>query len=262
MTILVTNDDGISSEGLWALARELTRVAPVAIVAPDKEKSSIGTAVTLRWPIRVDRVESAIAKVDAYSVTGTPSDCIILASTMLKGKIDMVVSGINHGANLGDDVLISGTVAAAMQGYLRGFHSLAVSVEGLDNHRVDSAAKLAALLSQWVGDNCGSDKVFLNVNVPNLPLAEIKGINITRLSSGTHIDIAREENDGEPRYYRLVRHRTDKVSDDRTDVWAIEQGIISITPLHTSLLRRPTPMIPVSLCSSLFQDLHNNHHPA
>ncbi len=254
MTILVTNDDGILAEGLWALVKELKSIAPVVVVAPDREQSAIGTAVTMYQPLRVHRVKSVVAEVDTYAVAGTPSDCVILGLSMLaRNKIDMVVSGINHGPNLGDDVLISGTVAAALQGYLRGLHTLAISA--VDSRWLDTAARLAALLSKWISTNSLPGKVFLNVNVPDLPPAEIKGVKITRLASGTHTDVVRERNDGKRKYYWLVRHKTDKVADNQTDVWAVEQSNISITPLHADLLNRSAPAIPDNLPCDLLLGL-------
>ena len=141
MRILVTNDDGIFAEGLWVLAKELNKIGQVIVAAPDREQSAIGTAVTLYRPLKVHQVKPLVTGVDAYAIGGTPSDCVILAlSKLIENKVDIVVSGINQGANLGDDVLISGTVAAALQGYLRGLHALAISLETVDGHCLDTAA--------------------------------------------------------------------------------------------------------------------------
>ncbi len=263
MTILVTNDDGIFAEGLWVLVKELKNIAQVVVVAPDREQSAIGTAVTLRQPLRVYRVRPLVPEVDTYSVEGTPSDCVILALGMLvRNKVNMVVSGINQGVNLGDDVLISGTVAAALQGYLRGLPALAISVEAVDSYYLDTAARSAALLAKWIDSKALTDKIFLNVNLPNLPLAKIRGVKITRLASGTHTDAVAEGNDGKRKYYWLVRHKTDNAADNQTDVWAVEQGNISITPLHADLLNRSTPTIPVNLCSDLLQGLQKDRELA
>jgi 5'-nucleotidase len=256
MTILVTNDDGIFADGLWVLVRALKSIARVVVVAPDREQSAIGTAVTLHQPLRVQRVKPVVPEVDTYSVEGTPGDCVILGlSLLVKDKVDMVVSGINQGANLGDDILISGTVGAALQGYLRGLSALAVSAEAVDGHCLDTAARLAALLARWIGSNALSGNVFLNVNLPNLPLAGIRGVEITHLASGTHTDTAEEGNDGKRKYYWLVRSRTGKTTKNQTDIWALEQGNISITPLHTSWLNRSAPNIPADLGSALLRQL-------
>ncbi len=259
MTILVTNDDGILAEGLRVLANELKKIAHVVVVAPDREQSAIGTAVTLRQPLRVRRVRPVVPEVDTYSVEGTPSDCVILAlSTLVEDKIGMVVSGINQGANLGDDVFISGTVAAALQGYFRSLHALAISVEAVSSHYLNTAAGLATQLVKWLDSSAVPNNVFLNVNLPDLPLAEIKGVKVTRLASQTHIDTAREGNDGKGKYYWLVRHRADKSADNQTDMWAIGQGYISITPLHAQLFNRSAPAIPGNLSSDLLQGLRQN----
>jgi len=172
MKILVTNDDGIFAEGLWILVKELRSIARVVVVAPDREQSAIGTAVTLRQPLRVQKVRSMVPEIETYSVEGTPADSVILAlGKLVKDKIDLVVSGINHGANLGDDVLISGTVGAALQGYLRGLPALAISVTLGDNLHLDNAAKLATVLAKKIESNALPTSILLNVNLPNLPLA-------------------------------------------------------------------------------------------
>ena len=256
MKILVTNDDGIFAAGLWALVKELKNIAQVIVVAPEGERSAIGTAVTLRQPLRVQKVEPLVPGIEAYSINGTPSDSAILALTKLaKNRVDLVISGINQGPNLGDDVLISGTVGAAIQGYLHGFPALAISVDSWDGLHLDSAAKLAALLAKKVGSNTFSTNIFLNVNLPNLALAEIKGVKITRLASESHIDTVDERHDGAQEYYWLLRQRVNKDGDGNTDISAIKQGNISITPLHTELFQRSAPPIPDSLCSELFHEL-------
>lgn len=256
MKILVTNDDGVFTDGLRALVKELTKIAHVVVVAPDREQSAVGTAVTLHQPLRVRRVRAVIPEVDTYSVEGTPSDCVILAlSTLVEDRIGMVVSGINQGANLGDDVFISGTVAAALQGYFRGLHALAVSVDAVNSQYVYTAAGLATLLVKWLDSSTVLDNVFLNINLPDLPLAEVKGIKVTCLASQTHIDTAKEGNDGKRKYYWLVRHRADKATDIQTDMWALGQGYISITPLHTHLFNKQAPAIPTNFSSDLLQGL-------
>ena len=257
MKILVTNDDGISARGLWTLVAELKSIAQVVVAAPDRERSAIGTAVTLHQPLRVTKVQPIVPEVETYSVEGTPADSVILAlSKLIKDRVDLVVSGINHGPNLGDDVLISGTVGAALQGYLRDFPALALSIDSVDSLHLDSAAKLAALLAQKIEAVTPARNIFLNVNLPDLPLAKIKGIKITHLASKTHIDTAEEEHDEKGVYYRLVRRKLNKDNHRRTDIWAIEQGIISITALHANLSRKPSSLpINDGFCSDLFLEL-------
>jgi len=224
MEILVTNDDGIFAPGLWRLARELQKIARVVVVAPDREQSALGTAVTLRQPLRVQKVRPLLPEVETYSVEGTPADSILLAlGKLLKNKIDLVVSGINSGPNLGDDVLISGTVGAALMGHLRGFPALAISIAAIDNLYLDNAARLAALLAKKVATGSLPGNTFLNVNLPSLPLEKIKGIKITKLASKSHIDTVEEGHDGRKAYYWLVRQQINNDADKKTDIWAIEQ---------------------------------------
>ncbi len=260
MKILVTNDDGIFAQGLWILVKELKSIAQVVVAAPDREQSAIGTAVTLRQPLRAQKMRPVVPGVETYSVEGTPADSVILALDKLaKGKIDLVVSGINHGSNLGDDVLISGTVGAALQGYLHGLPAVAISVAFGDNLHLDNAARLAALLAKKIDTNALPTNTFLNVNLPNLPLTEIKGAKVTRLASESHTDTVEESHDGRRTYYWLIRQGINKDTDKKTDIWAIEQGNISITPLHTSLLNKPSPPIPKNLCSDLLRELREQY---
>ncbi len=257
MKILVTNDDGIFAQGLWVLAKELRNIAPVVVVAPDRELSGTGTAVTLRQPLRVQKVRPVVIGVEAYSVEGTPADSVILAlGKLIKSKIDLVVSGINPGPNLGDNVLLSGTVGAALQGYQHGLPAIAISVSAVENHHLDSAAKLAMLFAKRIGSGALPADVFLNINLPDLPLAEIAGIEITEISDRTCIDTIEEGDDGRRKYYWLARRTMNKNAPEKTDVSTIERGYISVTPLHTCLFNRPS-LIPDNLCSDLFQELRS-----
>src|SRR3972149_5615502 len=141
MHIVVTNDDGIASEPLWALVSELRKAADVTVVAPDGERSAIGTAVTLFQPLHAEKATPPVAGVTAYAVDGSPSDCVILALGLLApGKVDMVLSGINPNLNLGEDVHISGTVGGALQGYFRGLPAIAISAPPGSRPGLDSAA--------------------------------------------------------------------------------------------------------------------------
>ncbi len=258
MKILVTNDDGILSEGLWILARELKNIAEVTVVAPDRELSAIGTAVTLRQPLRIQKVRPLVPKVEAYSIDGTPSDSVILAlGKLVRDRVDMVVSGINQGSNLGEDVYISGTVSAALQGYLRGFPAIAISAPYENKQSPGIAAGVAAILAKKIGDTSLPTRLFLNVNMPDLPLAEITGVKITRLASESHLNTVEEGNRGRQKYYWLVRQRISETTDSGTDVWAIERGNISITPLYFNRADRPPHHMLNSLCSDILQQLHN-----
>jgi 5'-nucleotidase len=256
MKILVTNDDGIFAQGLWTLVGELRKIAQVIVVAPDKEQSAIGTAVTLRQPIRIREVKPLVPEVETYAVEGTPADSVILAlGALIKGKPDLVISGINQGLNLGDDVHISGTVGAALQGYLHGFHALAISTDRENHLYLDIGAKLAALLARKITSNSLPANVFLNINLPNLPLTQIRGAQITRLASESHINTVAEEDDSQGKYYRLIRQRLSTAGDDKIDIGAIEQGKISITPLYNHLTNKLSLSLLEHLCADLVEEL-------
>ncbi len=175
MKILVTNDDGILAEGLWTLVKELQNIAQVVVVAPDREQSAIGTAVTLSQPLRAQRVRPMVPEVEAYAVQGTPADSVILAlEKLFKNEIALVISGINQGLNLGNDVLISGTVGAALQGYLRGLPALAISMAPTDNLYLDGAAKIASMLAEKIGY-----PVVMKVVSPDaIHKSEVKGVMV------------------------------------------------------------------------------------
>jgi len=253
--ILVTNDDGIFADGLWALGKELKNMAQVVVAAPDRELSAIGTAVSLHQPVRARKVAPVVAGVESYAVEGTPADCVILAlGKLVKDGIELVISGINRGANLGDDVLISGTVGAALQGSLHGLPALAISVALGDNLYFGDAAKFAALLARKIDSQVLPANICLNVNLPNLPREKIKGVEITYPASRSHTDTIEERYDGKRPYYWFVRQRVNQPIDEKTDTWALEQGNISITPLLTSQVNKPSPPIPESFCSDLFYE--------
>jgi len=256
MNILVTNDDGILAPGLWSLVSELKQIGHITVAAPDREQSAQGTAVTLRHPLRVQRVKPLLAGVETYAIEGTPSDSVILAmGKLIPGRIDLVVSGVNAGPNLGDDVLISGTVGAALQGYLRGATAIAVSVESFESRYRDNAARLAALITGKIADDTLPGHLFLNVNLPDLPLGSTGRIRVTGLASRSHIDTVKEGHDGKKAYYWLIRQKIDRDAGENTDIHAIEQGDISITPLHQELLNKPLPGITDRLCAELLASL-------
>ena len=253
MKILVTNDDGIFADGLRALVRELKSIADIVVVAPDRELSAMGASVSLHQPVRARKVAPVASGVESYAVEGTPADCVILAlGKLAKDEIDLVISGINRGANLGDDVLISGTVGAALQGSVHGLPALAISVAVGDNLYLDDAAKFAALLARRIESGVIPPNTCLNVNLPNLPREEINGVKLTYPASKSHTDTVEERYNGKRQYYWFVRQRVNKPVDEKTDTWTIEQGNISISPLLTA--SKPSPPIPDSLCSDLFHE--------
>jgi 5'-nucleotidase len=208
MKILATNDDGIRAESLWVLVEELRKVVPVVVIAPDSERSAIGTAVSLFRPLQVREFASPFPDVTAWETDGTPSDCVILGHGKIVPDIAMVVSGINPGPNYGEDVFISGTVGAAMQGFTRGLPALAVSTSSFSAGRESlvAGAKAAAVLVRRIAKE-GFPRIFLNLNVPDLPLEKVAGIKLTSLARSSHINTVTEDNGGPVRQYRLTRER-------------------------------------------------------
>jgi 5'-nucleotidase len=236
LTILVTNDDGIHARGLWALVEALKEVDKVVVVAPDREQSAVGTSVTLHQPLRAKEIKPLVEGVKTYSVEGTPGDCVILGlGYLIEDEVSLVAAGINEGANLGDDVLISGTVAAAFQGHLNGMPSIAISVGALEDIHTEPAARLAALLARRIEAHPILKETLLNINLPNLPLDQIEGIEVTRLGRRSYRDVIQEGHDGKRTYYWIVRGKAQWQYEEGTDVWALSKHRISITPLHADL---------------------------
>ena len=232
MKILVSNDDGVYSEGLWTLVRELTKIAKVSVVAPDRDQSGSGTSITLRHPLRMINIKPPVDGVDAYSVEGTPADSVILALRLvLKEGVDLVVSGINEGPNLGDDVYVSGTVSAALQGFFYGIPALAFSIAAFGDLHFDVAAKLARLMGSEIVDKGSPGRILLNVNLPNLPQDKLEGIEITRLGERKYVDRIEPGHDGKRQYHWIMRGKPEWKSASGTDVWALEKNKISVTPL-------------------------------
>jgi 5'-nucleotidase len=255
MKILVTNDDGIKAEGLWAMVGELSKIAEITVVAPDGERSAIGTAVTLFQPLHVEKVAAPVDGVTAYAIDGSPSDCVILAlGNLIKEGADMVVSGVNPNLNLGEDVYISGTVGAAMQGYFRGLPALAVSAPPGSQYGLFTGARVVAILAQKMVAERPA-KIFLNVNVPDLLFESVKGVRITRLARASHINSVEENETGAYKQYQLVRERLPAAGSDGTDIQAVTQGDISLTPLYTSLLDKPPQRLLKKLQSELLNAL-------
>jgi 5'-nucleotidase len=266
MKILVTNDDGIHAESLWALVRELHKVAEVVVFAPDAERSAIGTAVSLFKPLHVQEFKSPVSGVTAFSTDGTPSDCVILGHGKLVTGLDMVVSGINPGPNYGEDVYISGTVGAAMQAYTRGLPALAVSVTypstskpapgvllPVNKYAIEAGARVAAVLVQRIAA-AGLPHVFLNLNVPDLPLEKVGALQVTRLAHSSHINTVTEDNVGPVKQYRMVRERIAAASRPGTDIHAVMAGNMSLTPLFMSLFEKPPQSLLKKLADGLLND--------
>ncbi|WP_336989254.1 5'/3'-nucleotidase SurE [Aeromonas hydrophila] len=227
MRILVSNDDGVHAEGIRALSEALAACGEVIVVAPDRNRSGASHSLTLEVPLRV----TCIAETGYHAVKGTPTDCVHLAvNELVRPEPDMVVAGINHGANLGDDVIYSGTVAAATEGRHLGFPSLAISLVG-KTHFATAAHYAAQLVRGMMVHPLPADQI-LNVNVPDLPLDQIKGIRVTRLGNRHRAEsvICSEDPRGQPIYW-IGPPGSQQDAGEGTDFAAIEQGYVSITPL-------------------------------
>ncbi|MEQ1655986.1 MAG: 5'/3'-nucleotidase SurE [Nitrospira sp.] len=229
MRILVTNDDGIDSPGLTALAEALKAIGEVWVVAPDRERTAVAHAVTLHKPLRLHRLAPR-----TFSVNGTPVDCVNLALLKVMPKPPaIVVSGINKGVNLGDDVLYSGTVSAAMEGTILGIPSIAVSQEGRETFRFPVAADYAARIVRQVLAQGLPDETLLNVNVPNRALRAIKGVRVTCLSRRRfHNPIIEKLDPHGRKYYWIAGTRVSWSRSKNADHEALEQGRVSVTPIH------------------------------
>ena len=234
MKILVSNDDGYLATGIIALAEALERVADVVVVAPDRNRSAASSSLTLDRPLRVAKVSQ-----NRYRVDGTPSDCVHLALTgFLDYEPDLVVSGINHGANLGDDVIYSGTVAAALEGRFLGLPTIAVSLVGRRFDHFDTAARVASELVEKIERAGLASDVVLNVNVPDRPYDELRGVRATRLGFRHKAEQILKDSDpyGRPIYW-VGPAGTGQDAGEGTDFHAIEEGAASVTPLRVDLTR-------------------------
>ncbi|MDP3268667.1 MAG: 5'/3'-nucleotidase SurE [Legionella sp.] len=232
MKILVSNDDGVMAPGIIMLAKELATIAQVEVVAPDRNRSGASNSLTLTRPLTVRKLENGY-----YSVEGTPTDCVHLALTgFLEPTFDIVVSGINDGANLGDDILYSGTVAAAMEGRYLGLPAIAISMVGDLELNFETAATIAKQLVIKLSSNRLPSQTILNVNIPNLPLDEIKGMQVTRLGTRHSAEAVIKDHDprGRPIYW-IGPPGLESDAGPGTDFHAINSGYVSITPLHLDL---------------------------
>lgn len=232
MKLLLSNDDGFLAPGLKALAKVLGEIAHITVVAPDRNRSGASNSLTLDNPLRVMPTDNGF-----YSVNGTPTDCVHLAVTGLLTEMpDMVVSGINEGSNLSDDVLYSGTVAAATEGRFLGLSSVAVSLAGPKCQYYETAAEIAKILVLRLKKDPLPKDTVLNVNVPDLPLTELRGIQVTRL--GTRHIAEPTVKTVDPRGRRIFWIGQPGPEEDAgpgTDFYAVKMGYVSITPLHLDL---------------------------
>ena len=241
MDFLLTNDDGVNADGLWALIRKASQVPEVRVlaVAPDRERSASGHAISIHHPIEVWEVPCEYPRARVFAASGTPADCVKLAiQGLMDSAPDFVISGINRGPNLGTDVFYSGTVSAAMEGALLGVKSMAVSVTAFENVDYAAAADFAVEQARTAVRDREWPKL-VNVNVPALPAGRIAGVAITRLGVQTYRDAFTKRTDPRGRdWFWLSGTLIDKEELADTDSCAVRRNLISVTPLVTDLTDR------------------------
>jgi 5'-nucleotidase len=232
MRILLSNDDGYFAPGLAALAKALAGLGEIVVVAPEQNRSGASNSLTLDRPLFLKQATSGF-----YFVNGTPTDCVHLAVTgMLDELPDIIVSGINHGANMGDDTIYSGTVAAATEGYLLGIPSIAISLTSFEGKNFDTAGLVAhQLVERYIKDPI-KDPILLNVNVPDIPFDQIQGMEVTRLGRRHKAEpVVKMRSPRNETVYWVGAAGAAADAGPGTDFNAVERGVVSITPLQIDL---------------------------
>ncbi|MFQ6614410.1 MAG: 5'/3'-nucleotidase SurE [Fidelibacterota bacterium] len=234
--ILLTNDDGIYAMGIYALWEAITPLGEVAIVAPDTEKSAVGHAITIADPIRTQPVNRR-SGFEGVAVTGTPADCVKIAvRSLLDRKPDLIISGINAGANVGNNIIYSGTVSAATEGTMLGIPSIAVSLNSFKGRHWESAQKYARLFAARTLERSLPPGTLLNINVPDLPLEEIRGIKPARQGHVYFEDrFDKREDPRGRRYYWMTGEIVDPSEGEEADSVLLHQGYATVTPIHYQL---------------------------
>jgi 5'-nucleotidase len=232
MRILLSNDDGYFAPGLAALASGLAAVGEITVVAPERDRSGASNSLTLDRPLALRRAANGF-----WYVNGTPTDCVHMAVTgLLDFEPDVVVSGINSGSNMGDDTLYSGTVAAATEGYLLGIPSIAVSLVGNEFKNYDTAARVAREMVQRFASSPMGEPVLLNVNVPDVPHDQLKGVEVTRLGRRHKAQpVVKSTNPRGETVYWVGPAGAAREAGPGTDFFALEHGKVSVTPLQVDL---------------------------
>lgn len=244
MNILVANDDGILADGIKALVSKLSENYDVYIIAPDRERSAAGHSITLNSPLRVDEVEPKYGSKRSWAVSGTPGDCVKIGVSAILAdseKPDIVISGINHGPNLGHDIIYSGTVSCAIEGAMMNIPSIAVSLNSYKPQFEDFkfAAKFVDSLIPKLQDFTFPEKSVLNINIPGIPQEDITGVAVTEMGGRMFTDNYEKRID--PRgntYYWMAGKLSTEKERNNTDIHAIRQNKISITPLTFNLTRK------------------------
>ncbi len=234
MRILLSNDDGYFAPGLACLAEALSAIAEVTVVAPERDRSGARNSLTLDRPLHLHKAHNGF-----YYVNGTPTDCVHLAVTgMLDNLPDMVVSGINAGANMGDDTIYSGTVAAATEGFLLGIPSLAISLNSASSKNFSTAARVAADMVQRFKDNKFHEPVLLNINVPDISYEELKGMEVTRLGRRHKAEaVVKSQTPRGETVYWVGAAGPAQDAGEGTDFFSIQHDRVSLTPLQIDLTR-------------------------
>ncbi|MEG1501915.1 MAG: 5'/3'-nucleotidase SurE [Synergistaceae bacterium] len=253
MRILITNDDGVYSVGIQTLALKLISEGhQVLVVAPDRERSACGHSMTLSRPVALKKIDRKFlyGDYDAYASDGTPTDCVVLGFDVLKFDADLVISGINQGPNLGDDLTYSGTVCAAMEGVVFGVPSIAVSLDMSSKDKEvhnSTAAECVSVLLKWMDKNTMKKGVLYNINVPNLPFSELNGMAVTRKGVRLYSDkISTTKSPMGTMTYWIGGKIEDELTPG-TDVWAVRKNIVSLTPIHMDM----TSYEEIDICKEL-----------
>lgn len=234
-SILVTNDDGIFAPGIYALWEAMQEIGDVTVVAPDTEKSAVGHAITITDPIRVEQIHRKNG-FEGFAVKGTPADCVKIAGrSLMKTPPDIVVSGINSGANVGSNIIYSGTVSAATEGTILGIPSIAISLNSIRGGDMTASQKVAKTVVKKVLENGLPMGVLLNVNVPNIPEESIKGYRITKQGKLVFKDQFEKREDPRGKFYYWMKGENVYDTNSDTDGYAIQNDFVSITPIHYQL---------------------------
>jgi len=227
MRILISNDDGYQAKGIKQLTKSLSEIAEVIVVAPSENKSAASSSLTLGKPLKPIQIEKNI-----YAIDATPTDCVHLALCgFIEESIDLVVTGINFGANLGDDTIYSGTVAGAIEGRFLGLPSIAMSLASWEGNHFETAGEIAKILVTQIGKSELSYNTIINVNVPDIPLSKIKGIKSTRLGSRHKSEPSIKDKEDKSLYW-IGENGKEADNSEGTDFYAISNDFVSVTPLE------------------------------
>ena len=234
MRVLISNDDGYKADGIIQLAKSLSEISEVIIVAPSENMSAASSSLTIGKPLKPVQIEKNI-----YAIDATPSDCVHLALCgFIKDSIDLVVTGINFGANLGDDVIYSGTVAGAIEGRFLGLPSIAMSLASWECKHFETAGNVAKLLVNQIDIAPLAHNTIINVNVPDVPMSEIKGIKSTRLGN-RHKSEPSIQDLKDPSLYWIGENGKEADNGEGTDFHAVSNNFVSVTPLQIDLTKYP-----------------------